>query len=378
VLKHRALQIIAMVVLIGLVISGPRWLTDSPPSARAETATSTQSYLDVPVGGFAEPGDEPLNWPRDHGAKRDQFAEYWLFAGLLTDNYLRKYGFQLALYRLALQPDEPLRGSAWAARDIYRAHLVVTAAGAAPQVGERYSRAALGLSGARKEPIRIWLENWKVEYKEKAMMFHLDAADADYGLNLRLVLPAAEPIALEGAGNRGYWLPGLTTDGELTLAGHSLSVSGSAMLDRLWGRTLPVGRGQLALSRMWLELDDGSALRCSQLRRRAGGGIPLGECLLRRPDGSGDRFERGAISLEPDEDGWRDLGGANYPLSWRLQLAGHGPALHITPLADELDPFTTLPMWSGTVQVSGSSPGWGLLELSNYVVSEIGCGKVRQ
>ena len=364
-LRHRLRLIVVMLVLFGLLSSGLRWLTNSQPAPDTQTATFGLINLAATASDFPEPGDDPPDWPRDHGAKRDQFAEYWLFSGLLADSDGRQYGFQLALFRVALQTDEPFRDSAWATRDMYLAHLVVTAAGATPHMGERYSRAALGLSGDDYEPIRIWLENWQVEYDQKAMVFQLDATDADYGLALRLVPPADEPLVIDGADYRGYWWPGLMAEGELTVAGRKIGVSGRALLDRLWGRALPVGRGQLALNRLWLELDDGSALRCHQLRRRVGGGTPLGECLLRRPDGSSERFVRDRVTLEPVEDGWRDLGGVRYPLSWRLQLADYGPEIQISPLADEREQFAS-PMWSGTVQVRGRPPGWGLLELSNY------------
>lgn len=349
------------------MIIGLHWLTGGRPPPSMEAVGFGLNDLRDSAGAFPEPGHDPLEWPRDHGAKQDQFAEYWLFAGLLADSGGRQYGFQLAVFRLALQAEEPIRDSNWAARDVYRAHLVVTAAGGVSYASERYSRAALGLSGAEHEPMRIWLEDWQVRYDEKARMFQLDAAGANYGLDLRLVLPADRPVVIDGTGYRGYWWPGLTAGGQLTLSGRSISVSGKALLDRLWGRALPVGSGQLALARLWLVLDDGRALRCRQLRRRAGGGTPLGECLLRRLDGSSERFERNRASLMPAEEGWRSLDGVRYPLVWHLQLAENRAELRLEPLAEEHEPFA-LSLWSGTVLVRRGSPGWGVLELSNYAV----------
>jgi len=365
-LRRNLPLVVAMATLFGLGIGGMLWLTYySLPSSHTEPAMLALNELVAPAGEFPPPGDGPLSWPRDHSAKLDQFAEYWLFAGLLAGNDGRRYGFQLALFRLALQVEEPVHESAWATRDIYRAQLLITAADDVAHISERYSRGVLGLSGASNKPLRVWLENWQVEYDEETMALHLKAADAAHGLDLRLAPPADEPQVLGGAGYRGYWIPGLVAEGELTLAERRIAVSGRALLDRLWGRALPIGRGQLALSRLWLELDDGSALRCRQLRRRAGGGTPIGECLLRRPDGTSERFEGSRISWEPVEAGWRNLGGVSYPLRWRLQLAEYGSELRITPFADEQAPFA-VPLWSGTVEVNGRSTGWGLLELSNY------------
>jgi predicted secreted hydrolase len=321
--------------------------------------------LPSPAGEFASPDEGPLDWPRDHAPKPAQRAEYWLFAGSLSDPDGGRYGFQLGLLRIALQADEPVRDSAWATRDLYRGHLVITAAGGAPQGGERLVRAALGLSGASAEPVRVWLEDWQIEYDAPAAAFHLRAVEATHGLDLRLALPDAEPFDLEGPGYRGYWVPGLEAEGNLTIDGRRRPVSGRALLDRLWGRALPVGRGQLALTRLWLELDDGSALRCEQLRRRTGGGMPVGECLRRGTEGARERFGRDQLHLEPTGGGWRNLGSARYPLSWRLQIPDATPELEITPMAEERALFA-LPLWSGTVRVGGHAGGWGLLELSNY------------
>lgn len=363
-LRRNLSLVVATITLLGLGVGAMLWSADQP-SSQAQAPVLALGDLAAPGKEFPPPGDGPLRWPQDHAAKLEQFAEYWLFAGVLADKEGHKYGFQLALFRLALQPNAPVRDSAWATRDIYRAHLVITAADDVSHASERYSRAALGLSGARAEPIRVWLENWQLEYDEESRTFHLKADDGAHGLNLRLALPPGEPQVLEGPGYRGYWMPRLAAEGELTLAGGNISVSGKAMLDRLWGRALPIGRGQLALSRLWLELEDGSALRCRQLRRRAGGGTPISECLLRRPDGSSERLEGNRVSLEPLEQGWRTLKGVRYPLDWRLELAGYGGELSVSPIFDEQAPFA-LPLWSGTVEASGPSAGWGLLELSNF------------
>jgi predicted secreted hydrolase len=362
--RRRLPLLLAMVaLLVGLGVL--RWLIDDPPEPHAVTAILALGAAELPAEGFPPPGEGPLVLPRDHGAKPDQLAEYWLFAGSLAAGDGRQYGFQLALLRVALQAEKPVRESAWATRDVYRGHLVITAADTEARASERYSRAVLGLSGAANEPMRVWLDNWRVEYDEVAKAFRLQASDTDHGLDLELSLPPDEPLALEGSGYRGYWLSGLAAEGELTLSGRSIPTSGRALVDRLWGRTLPIGRGQLALSRLWLELDDGSALRCMQLRRRADGGTPIGECLLHRPNGTSERFEGDRLSLEPVGNGWRKLAGVHYPLHWNLQLADHGAGLRITPLVDEQGVFAGS-VWSGTVRVDGHWTGWGLLELSNY------------
>jgi predicted secreted hydrolase len=364
-LRRKVQLTAAMAAIAGVAFGGVLWLKDGSLSQERERppAAAFADLLEL-AEQFPYPDDLPLNWPRDHGAHLDQFAEYWLFAGLLVGSDERRYGFQLAMFRIALQPDKAERESAWATRDIYRAYLVI-AADDALHITERQSRAALGLSGAGDQPVSVWLENWQVEYDEEAATFDLEAPDAAHRIKLRLALPAVEPYELAGPGHRGYWAPGLEAEGELTLEGRSVSVTGGATLDRIWGRALPFGSGQVALTRVWLELDDGAALRCGQLRRRAGGGTPVTECILRQSDGISRRFDSSQVALEPVREGWQEVRGTQYPLNWRLELPALDLKLRIAPFGDIQAQFS-LPGWSGIVHVNGASAGWGLLELSNY------------
>jgi predicted secreted hydrolase len=316
---------------------------------------------------FPRPGDEPLGWPRDHGARPEQFAESWLFAGLLHAEDGRRYGFQLAFYRVAvegvavegvaMQEDGSGGDSAWRTRNIYRARLSVEPAGQPARSAERLSRDALELAGAGRAPARAWIEDWSFEATEAGSAFQLRAAESGFGLELRLVDSGTTPLSVDGPEFRGYWWPGLAVQGTVRLDDDSVSVTGQAMLDRLWGRALPAGQGQIALARLWLEDREGRALRCEQLRRRAGGGTPLTECRA-YPEAPAD------VALEPADDGWRTVSGIRYPLSWELYPAA-GEFLRATPLSSRHAAYGDR-SWSGIVGVRGRDQVWGLLELSNF------------
>jgi predicted secreted hydrolase len=316
---------------------------------------------------FPQPGDEPLAWPRDHGARPEQFAESWLFAGLLHAEDGRRYGFQLAFYRIAVesvsvegvavQADGSGGDSAWRARNIFRARLSVEPAGQPARSAERLSRDALELAGAGHAPARAWVEDWSFEATDAGSAFHLRAAEPGFGLELRLVDSGTTLLSVDRPEFRGYWWPGLAVQGTVRLDGDSVPVTGHAMVDRLWGRALPAGQGQLALARLWLEDREGRALRCEQLRRRAGGGTPLTECRAY----PGVPAE---VALEPADDGWRTVSGIRYPLSWKLYPAAREP-LRTTPLSSRHAAFLD-GSWSGIVGVRGRDQAWGLLELSNF------------
>jgi predicted secreted hydrolase len=321
-----------------------------PPVAQALAG------LDQLAAEFPEPGDEPLAWPRDHGAKAEQFAESWLFAGLLHAHGSR-YGFQLSFSRIAVQSEAPVRPSAWGTQHVYRARLSIEPADEPARSDERLSRDALGLAGSQGAPPRAWVEDWSFEAGRPEETFLLRAAKANAGLELRLAQAGTTPTTVEGPAYRGYWWPGLAVEGTILVDGETVPVTGQAMLERLWGRALPAGRGQLALARLWLEDGAGGALRCEQLRRRVGGGTPLTECL-------GHPATPAEAGLEPVPDGWRVIGGIGYPLSWHLDQAAEEP-LRTRPLSTRSSAFPD-GSWSGIVAIAGRDRAWGLLELSNF------------
>lgn len=370
-MKRIALAVGIVLITVLVLALGLRELLDGP--APKTSATLSLTALAAAADRFPAPADRPLRWPADHGAHPEQFGEYWLFAGWLDGPDDRRFGFQLALFRIGLRLDVPQIDSAWASRQLYRAHLVLSDYRSAEvAVEERYSRAALGLSGARHDPIRIWLEDWQVGFDAPTRTFRLQAGLGDRTLTLHLQAGTSVPVALSGPGYRGYWLPRLTATGTLRFAGDTFEVSGGALLDRIWGRALPLGRGQLSLNRLWLQLDDGSVVRCRQLRRREGGGTPIGECLWRDAGNRLSRFDRREMTLVPEAT-WEDPdSGARYPLNWRLTVPTLRLNLAVTPVLDDQALDFALPLWSGAVAADGrfgdaKIRGRGLLELSNYV-----------
>ncbi|WP_435104577.1 lipocalin-like domain-containing protein [Arhodomonas sp. AD133] len=355
---------IAAAIAMASVLGSVAWLwlrDEEKPPARPVRASILLETLQPVAEAFPPPDNAPLAWPRDHGPHFDQFTEYWLVAGRVTDGEQREYGLQLLLSRAALQRGPVERKSAWAPRAVYAAQMGVTSASGAQHASQRLSRDALGLSGAGARPPRVWLNDWHITFAPAGTATLLAGDDAAE-LDLELRLPPAVPVAVEGPGYRGYWQPGIAATGEITISGTTHAVSGNVFLDHLWGRSLPFGRGQLRLTRLWLERDDGDALRCRQLRRRAGTGTPLGQCLVRRADGSVTVLERNAFDLTPAPDA--DDGGG-YPLSWRLRLGDDDPPLTLRPLAGAsgLPPW---PPWRGTMQARGGNEVWGVLEMSNF------------
>lgn len=356
-MPNRKLSLLLLAALVAVAVAVTvRFIDKGAERAAPASLAGALAGVDRLAAEFPAPGDAPLALPADHASKPGQFAESWLFAGLLQDDAGGTWGFQLAFQRVALRPDPVARDSAWATREVWRARLAVEPAGRAALAAERVSRAALSLAGATDSPAAAWIEDWRFDVHESGTRFRLQGAAGGAALDLRVHLPERGPVPVGREPWRGYWWPGLEVDGTLAIDGNLMAVSGRAMLDRLWGRGLPSGRGQLALAGLWLELADGTAYRCEQLRRRAGGGAPLTDCSAVPP--------AAAPAMVPD-DGWRVLEGIRYPLRWRVQQGRDAAALGLRPLsaagAVSLDGA-----WNGIVVLAGDGEGWGLLQLSNF------------
>lgn len=361
-----ALGIVTVLLLAGLYF----WQA-SPPEPEAGTPPWPTSLFDA-AEAFEDP---PRHWeyrfPSDHGSHPDQFGEYWWVAGQLHDEAGRTHGFQLAIYRLALSPERPATESRWGTRDLYRGQLVLEPAPSGRfQAEERFGRDAIDLSGSDESG--AWLEDWSMAHDGDCGCFRVQASTADSRLDLNLHPPGAMPVPIRGIpgldslepGSHGYWWPGMRVTGVLEYQGRPTSVTGDAVLEHVWGRRLPVAQGQLTMNRMWLSLDDGSSLRCLQLRRRTTGGVPLGDCLMLAANADPVRVASPALTPVAPGDG-------TYPLRWRLDSAEHRLTLDIVAPRQRAAPDFLLPLWSGLVQSDGTRDGqpiqgWGWLELSGY------------
>jgi predicted secreted hydrolase len=333
------------------------------PSAALEASLDG---LESVAGSFPAVDERPLSWPQDHAMHPQQFTESWLVAGLLRDEDGKRYGFQLLLQRVALQADPPERESDWAAAAAWQGVLSIEPERAPRITAERFSREALGLAGAGTNQdagvAAAWLEDWRVEILPGTGTARVRGGTEDAALELSLRLPVEPPAATVADARRGYWWPGLDAGGNLVIDGRTLAVRGSALLDRSWGQAPPAGRGQLALARLWAQGGDGTAIRCEQLRRRGGGGVPLGGC---------EEFPSGRSLAQlpgPTEAAEAAARQGRAPLEWRLPWRDAAETGAWVPL---VEPAEVGAAWSGVIvpaDQEAAADRWGLLSLSNFAV----------
>jgi predicted secreted hydrolase len=221
------------------------------PERESDTATGL-TVADVLGGGdtagferAVEPRD--FRFPRDHAAHPAFRSEWWYITGNLEDNRGRRYGYQVTFFRNALAPPDqaPANPSAWTTRQVWMAHAAVTDIdGRQHEAVERFSRGEPGLAGARLDPPRVWLHDWRLTGDGDAFPARLEVAGEAF--SLQLTLATEKPPVLHGdaglsrkgrePGNASYYYSytRLKTRGRLRFGDNTVPVTGASWLDREW------------------------------------------------------------------------------------------------------------------------------------------------
>ncbi len=380
----------AMVVRIAVVLLAVG-LSLPPSSTQRRSAERVSPGATAPFASFSKtlktiadkfPGDRSdrsLSFPFDHGVHPEAPTEIWEFAGQMHTAEGHHYGFLLSVTRLALQPQEPERPSAWASRDVYRGLLAFLDAGKDYyRASERFARTALGMSGYDAASPRIWLDGWTIQVaQEKTFSFTLRVEAAGTRLDLRMnarkppVIPAARDLPAAAGGRlRGYILSRLAISGTVRHGEHDRSVSGDAWLNRSWGKMAPPG-GQIALNRYQIQLDDRREILIFQLRRKDGSAPPVSSGLLIQADGRALPISENEVKLEPDAF-WSNPSGTRYPVAWIMKFPALETELRLSPLVENQETDRSIRTWAGSVSVVGAGPrgerltGQGFVELAGY------------
>lgn len=353
-----------------------------PETDRADGIDAASALGGAAEAGYARAeGPREFRFPADHGPHPAYRNEWWYLTGNLEDAAGRRFGFQVTFFRIALRPDRPERPSAWGTRDVYMAHFAVTdAAGERFYAFERFARGAAGLAGARLDPFRVWLGDWRLAAKTgNAPPWRLEVGEGALALALRLealkrpVLQGEDGLSQKGAeeGNASYYysLPRLRVDGDLRLGGHSHAVTGTAWLDREWS-TSALEPGQRGWDWFALQLEDGTDLMFYRLRREGGATDPRSAGVVVGPDGASTALGAGSVELEPLR-WWSSPKGGRYPVAWRMRLPQRGLELSIEPVLSDQELDLSVRYWEGAVDVSGlrkrrKIKGRGYVELTGY------------
>lgn len=353
---------------------------EAPPPGGGGLEVAEALGGDVSAGFERALEPRTFSFPKDHNAHPSFRNEWWYVTGQMTAADGERFGYQVTFFRIALQPGEPKRDSAWATHQVWMAHAALTEIDAEEHHHQaRLSRGAVGLAGQTPRPFRIWLEDWQLVGSDGGEFpWRVQVATEDFSLDLSLT-PEREPL-LQGdgglsqksaaPGNASYYysITRLNTSGTLTRATDTLPVSGRSWLDREWS-TSALGDNQVGWDWFSLQLDSGADLMLYRLRTRDGdtdthsAGTLLTARGQRRPL-SAEEFE-----LTPTR-WWSSATGARYPVAWRLQVEQSDLDLRVEALLDDQEMATGIQYWEGAVGVWAADTqerlGQGYLEMTGY------------
>lgn len=350
---------------------------ETEPLENRPAVRVNQAMASKPDPGFAR-ALEPraLQFPQDHGAHPEYATEWWYLTGNLHDNNGRRFGYQFTLFRIGLRPGEAEEDSAWRARQIYMGHVAITDIAAGEHhSAERFARAAANLAGARTSPLEVWLGPWSLHADSGLFPLTLSAQSDAMGLSLQL-MAGDKPLVLQGEhglsrksatpGNASHYysFTRLPTRGELRINDTIYRVQGDSWMDREWSSSA-LEKDQVGWDWFALQLEDGRELMFYQLRDRQGRMHPFSRGNLVEKDGSVRTLLADQVTLTPLRH-WRADDGTRYPVGWHVQVPGTALDLQVHALLDDQLMDHSVHYWEGAVEVSGSHPGRGYLELSGY------------
>lgn len=382
-------RIIAVATLIALAATAAvliRILFEAPEGRQRDAgrpALDPVTLLSTTDGFAPIRPDRALRFPSDHGAHPRHRTESWHLTGTLDGAAERPLGFQLALIRIGLAAGTDARRSHWATSTAYVGFLTLSHPDrAAPLTAQRVSRNALGLAGAGTNPVRIHIEDWRLEQPPdngEAGEWRLQVSGD--GVELALELHPRKPVVASGTDSaaepdrptpfRFYLQPRLQADGTLVTRAQRTAVTGTFTLQHAWGE-LPLPGGPIARDRFTLHLDDGRELFL--LRNHQVGEVAASSVtgLLVDAGGNGTTLSNEEIELAPGGEWVRGRGDARYPVSWTLRIPSENIEATMTSYAKHQQATTWAQrVWAGAVRVRGTGndralQGRGFMQLSGY------------
>ncbi|CAN7707121.1 hypothetical protein LJR084_006015 [Variovorax sp. LjRoot84] len=303
----------------------------------------------------------PLNLPADD-APHGSGMEWWYYNGILDAKTGHRYAFHVVVF---------------VANGLVK-HTVMHAALTDLQTGQRYSsqtRTGGVPAKSAANGLDFRQDGWQVAAAGPSHAVH---ASLEGGASIALDLSDShQPVPHRAAGSETpglldfgmsgisyyYSRPRISAQGEVSIGGKPVQVSGDVWFDHQWGDfdVLSLGWNWFAL-----HLADGSDVMLYALFDTAGRQVMTAGTVSNA---------RGSHPLKPDEielvpvNRWTSPSTKiSYPVEWRIRLPSG--ELSIKPFfADsEFDSQKTTAniYWEGPVQVTGSSTGEGFLELSGY------------
>lgn len=322
------------------------------------------------------PNSRPV-FPADFYYRKDYRIQWWYFTGHLRDETGREFGYELTFFVVGVQRRK--YESRFGTDNIYISHFAVTDVKDNDySFAQRADSGAFGYAGADSDRLKVWVGDNLLEGTLTRM--HVRASGKDREIDL--FLDPLKPVVLNGV--EGYSRKSeesplfaslyfsytdLETEGTLRAGNSVFHVKGKSWFDREIA-----SRGLSKEEKGWdwfsVQLDDNREIMIY---------------LLRKKDGSFDRFSSGTIvsgngisrHLSLKDFSVKVLGhyrskktGADYPSGWEIAIPDEKLALTIKPLVKDQEfvgrHTTGNYYWEGTCSVEGTEKGRAYVELTGY------------
>ncbi|MFL6539207.1 MAG: lipocalin-like domain-containing protein [Chthoniobacterales bacterium] len=330
----------------------------------------------------ADPGWK-YEFPRDHHSHPDFKTEWLYFTGNLVDASGRRFGYQLTFFRQGIRPpnERSPELSRFVTDDLKFAHFTVTDVSTDQfHFAQKTSRGAYGESGFDAGDRLAWIYTWNLEMNGEGR-FHLSGDTKEVGIDLQL--ESAKPPAIQGengisqkAASEGhashyYSLTRLTSDGQVQVDGKAFQVSGETWFDHEWA-TNQLSPEQIGWNWLSVQFDDGTELMLYQMRLKNGAPDPSSSGTLIAADGSTMHLPASAYRMTPLTFWKSGKTGANYPISWRIELPERQISFTVRAAVENQElALMPLAYWEGAIDAEGTRDGHalkgrGYLELTGY------------
>ncbi len=331
----------------------------------ATAAAQAQGFagLGQTTDGFALPDrSAQLTFPKDHGPHPEFRIEWWYVTANLEGPDGTPYGIQWTLFRNALQPEGKPIDQAW------MAHAAVSTPDG-HLFAERFARGDSGLADVQVGPFDARIDEWRMSGPTLDDLT-LTAQGTDFHYELKL--GADGPFVLQGddgysvksetgQASHYYSQPFYTVTGTITLEGDPVEVTGKAWLDREWS-SQPLTGTQTGWDWVSLHFDSGEKLMGYRLRDAGGSAFTVGTWIT---------ADRETVPLAPGQlsmtaTAWSEVAGRKMPTSWDITLPEYSLSIGAKAIYPDSWMGTLVSYWEGPVDVTGSHPGIGYLEMSGY------------
>jgi predicted secreted hydrolase len=386
--------LISSLVLI-LVFVSSKFFSNTPFNERHFKLQKPSELLkheeiDTKFAKALDPYD--FSFPQDHGSHEEFKTEWWYYTGNLEDANGHEFGYQLTVFRNGLEPifdaeDKKNVLNNWQTKEIYMAHFAITDINNKKFYSfEKLGRESLGQAGARANPYKIWVKNWSIQSSPKATaenIFPIILRAQDKNISMKLNLKPVKPVTLQGldglsqkssgAGNASYYysISKLASKGKIQIGDQVFKVKGFSWLDREFS-TSSLGDTLAGWDWFALQLENNVEIMYYRLRDQENNTdiVHSGGVII---DAAGEKhpFTAQDIILNSTEKFKSKYSGAEYPISWTMEIPKLDLKVKIKPLLKDQEHQNNYPYYEGAIEVNGEFSknkitGKGYMELVGY------------